>query len=314
MIIHRVAYNHNVSQTFFLFRFLAHRTLLFPAASVTGEQSATGASAAHAIALRQLSSWFGQLDFGWRVASSLQSKNQPLECTCAIAFPPCLLLDDLINWQNGMSSPRTGAKSPTAKGGVTAGTPSRAHPWVGAELMRRVQHHTGWVYSVSFSPDASLIASCSNDRTVRIFPAANAASDSESIEGVVLNGHSHAIRCCAFNTSGTLLASASWDGDVRVWDVVSGSCVRAISPAAAGNRVYACAWAAPAVDGSEILAAAGGGGGACPVDFSVRMWKFMGDEDAACRVFEGHSKAVTSLAFASDGLRLISSSDDHTVC
>jgi WD40 repeat protein len=205
-------------------------------------------------------------------------------------------------------------KSPGAKGDLPAGTPSRAHPWVGAELLRRIQHHSGWVYSVAFSPDASLIASCSNDRTVRIFPAAIVVSGSESSEGVVLNGHSNAIRCCAFNNSGTLLASASWDGDVRVWDVVSGACVRTISAAAAGNRVYACAWTAPAADGSEVLATAGGGGATCPVDFAVRIWKFMGNEDATCQVFQGHSKAVTSLAFASDGLSLLSTSDDHTVC
>ena len=213
-----------------------------------------------------------------------------------------------------MSSPRTGVKSPAANGVLPVGTPSRAHPMVGVNLMRQIQRHSGWVYSVALSPDASLIASCSNDRTVRIFPAASVLADRDSSGGLVMKGHSNAIRCCAFNTSSSLLSTASWDGDVRIWDVVSGACVRTISPAAGGNRVYACAWAVPAEDGSEVLAAAGGGGSASPVDFSVRMWKFMSNQDGTCRVFEGHSKAVTSLAFASDGMSLLSSSDDHTVC
>jgi WD40 repeat protein len=184
-------------------------------------------------------------------------------------------------------------------------------------LIGQIRRHSGWVYSVALSPDASLIASCSNDRTVRIFQAASVASDSDSCASVVLNGHSHAIRCCAFNANGSRLATASWDGDVRIWDVVSGDCVRAISAAAGGNRVYSCAWAAPVIGGSEVLATAGGGG-AFPADFSVRIWDIAGNEDASaaliCRVLVGHSKAVTCLAFDADGLRLLSSSDDHTVC
>jgi WD40 repeat protein len=213
-----------------------------------------------------------------------------------------------------LKSPRTGAKVAAEPEVCPVGTPARAHPWTGLKLIGRIQQHSGWVYSVAISPDASLIASCSNDRTVRIFQASDVGSGSDSSGGVVLNGHSHAIRCCAFNTSGTLLASASWDGDVRIWDVSSGACVRVISAAAGGNRVYACAWAVPAADGSELLATAGGGGGTCPVDFSVQIWKSVGDDAAPFRVLGGHSKAVTCLAFSADGTNLASSSDDHTVC
>jgi WD40 repeat protein len=213
-----------------------------------------------------------------------------------------------------LKSPRTGVKVAAEPEVCPVGTPARAHPWTGLKLIGRIQQHSGWVYSVAISPDASLIASCSNDRTVRIFQASDVGSGSDSSGGVVLNGHSHAIRCCAFNTSGTLLASASWDGDVRIWDVSSGACVRVISAAAGGNRVYACAWAVPAADGSELLATAGGGGGTCPVDFSVQIWKSVGDDAAPFRVLGGHSKAVTCLAFSADGTNLASSSDDHTVC
>jgi WD40 repeat protein len=210
-------------------------------------------------------------------------------------------------------SPRTGVES-ASQDVCPQGTPSRAHPCIGLNLVGRIQRHSGWVYSVAISPDASRIASCSNDRTVRIIQASHVASDSDSSGGIVLNGHSHAVRCCAFNSSGSLLATASWDGDVRVWDVVSGACQRVISPAASGNRVYACAWAVSGTDASEVLATAGGGGGTCPVDFALRIWKLVGDEEASCRVLGGHTKAVTCLAFAADGISLASSSDDHTVC
>ena len=233
-------------------------------------------------------------------------------------LPPCLPRNVLTFWQHRMSSPPAGAVKSTCVGPEVPpkSTPPRSHPWIAMTLIGQIRRHSGWVYSVALSPDASLIASCSNDRTVRIFQAASVASDSDSCASVVLNGHSHAVRCCAFNSSGSRLATASWDGDVRIWDVVSGDCVLAISAAAGGNRVYSCAWAASDIGRSEVLATAGGGG-ACLADFSVRIWDIVGNEDASaalsCRVFQGHSKAVTCLAFDADGLRLLSSSDDHTV-
>ena len=238
-------------------------------------------------------------------------------CFVQLVFvlPPCFPRNVLTLRHIRMSS--TWVKPPRVGQAVTPNsTPPRMQPWIAMNLIGQIRRHSGWVYSVALSPDASLIASCSNDRTVRIFQAASVASDSDSCASVVLNGHSHAIRCCAFNANGSRLATASWDGDVRIWDVVSGDCVRAIS-AAGGNRVYSCAWAAPVIGGSEVLATAGGGG-AFPADFSVRIWDIAGNEDASaaliCRVLLGHSKAVTCLAFDADGLRLLSSSDDHTVC
>jgi WD40 repeat protein len=210
-------------------------------------------------------------------------------------------------------SPRAGVMSEAALHNCRESTPPRAHPRIGLDLIRSIQRHSGWVYSVAVSPDDSFIASCSNDRTAHIFKASDVASKSNSSCGVVLSGHSHAIRCCAFNTSGSLLATASWDGDVRIWDVVTGACVRVLAAAAGGNRVYACAWTAPAADECETVAAAGGGGGACPVDFAVRLWKLEADGAVSCRVFEGHTKAVTCIAFDADGRSLVSCSDDHTV-
>ena len=45
-------------------------------------------------------------------------------------------------------------------------------------------------------------------------------------EPVLCRGHSRWVECVEFSPDGTRLASASTDGTLRIWDVVSGECVR----------------------------------------------------------------------------------------
>ena len=44
----------------------------------------------------------------------------------------------------------------------------------------------------------------------------------------VLEGHTHWVRGVAFNPDGTLLASASVDSAVRIWDPVFGRCTKTL--------------------------------------------------------------------------------------
>ena len=74
--------------------------------------------------------------------------------------------------------------------------------------------HLGYVYSVNYSPDATRIASGSNDGTIRIW-------DAETFEQVaVLRGHESYVHSVAFSPDGTMLASGSGDGTIRIWDSV----------------------------------------------------------------------------------------------
>ena len=55
------------------------------------------------------------------------------------------------------------------------------------------------------------------------FPWLAACASGLAKEPILLKGHSGAITCLAFSSNGTLLASGSKDGVVRVWDLNTGN-------------------------------------------------------------------------------------------
>ncbi|KAJ2782948.1 WD repeat-containing protein 6 [Coemansia javaensis] len=116
----------------------------------------------------------------------------------------------------------------------------------GAER-RRLRAHDGAVFGVALDGDA--VASVSDDRSVRVWPARGAAH--------VMYGHRARVWQCAL--AGGLVAAAGEDGTVRVWPLGAG--------AGAAPAVRRCAprnaWALAA--GAGLLAAGA-------ADGSVRAW------------------------------------------
>ncbi len=77
--------------------------------------------------------------------------------------------------------------------------------------------HTNTVTCVAFSTDGSLLASCGDDATVRIWELATGK------EFRRFEGHEADVDCVLFGPSSKELFSGSLDGTVRVWDVESGT-------------------------------------------------------------------------------------------
>jgi WD40 repeat protein len=84
------------------------------------------------------------------------------------------------------------------------------------QLLTTFDAHSGGIWGVALSADGRLVASSSDDQTIRVWELATGR------RVATLTGHTRAVWGVALSEDGRRLASASFDGTVRFWDVAAG--------------------------------------------------------------------------------------------
>lgn len=159
--------------------------------------------------------------------------------------------------------------------------------------------HSEPAWCVAWNPTRPLLASCSTDKTVRLysyhFPAntsteANDISSRRSVKPVfqflaeIPTAHKRTIRSIAWSPSGRTLATASFDSTVGVWEEVTD--------------------AAEGIDGAEHTD---------DEDGDVNMGTEGPTEWECVTTLEGHESECKSVGYSSDGALLASCSRDKSV-
>jgi WD40 repeat protein len=154
---------------------------------------------------------------------------------------------------------------------------------------RSLTGDTGYLYGVAFSPDGTLLAAISHDRTVRLWDVATGQTTR------ILTGHMFGV---AFSPDGTLLATTGEDRIIRLWDVATGQTTRTLTGHT--NMVHRVAFSP---DGSLLATTS--------YDGTVRLWDVATGQTT--RILTGHTGFVWGVAFSPDGTLLATASYDGTV-
>ncbi len=164
-----------------------------------------------------------------------------------------------------------------------------------------VGRHSEDVWSLKFSPNQKLLASGSNDGTVKLWlwDAARPGQPQQPLHTFPVRNYGFG-DCVAFTPNSQRLATAAGD-TVTIWDVQTGA-PRSKLRGHSGDVIVV----AFSPDG-RWLATAG-------EDTTIVLWHAVDGENWQRRhTLRGHTSMVMSLAFSRDSRRLVSGSRDHTV-
>ena len=177
-------------------------------------------------------------------------------------------------------------------------------------LLCVLEGHTDRVWHCAMHPTRNLLATCSSDKTVRLWApnGRHGAAGEWVCTGLIEDFTARTVRCSAWSPDGRFLACASFDGTVSVWTLSTPGSSAVLEHVAVleghDNEVKGVAWSPT----GSLLAT-------CSRDKSVWLWEYdERDAEFECAaVLHGHAGDVKAVKWHPTRELLLSASYDDTV-
>ncbi|KAI9009220.1 WD40-repeat-containing domain protein [Hyaloraphidium curvatum] len=170
------------------------------------------------------------------------------------------------------------------------------------ELVAELKGHLDRVWNLAWHPSGRLLASCSGDKTVRLW--AQDATGTWVATNVLDGMHKRTVRSVCWSPDGEHLASASFDATTGIWEKGMDreyECVATLE--GHENEVKSVGYSA----GGNLLAT-------CSRDKSVWIWEVEDDTDFSClSVLQEHTQDVKMVCWHPNEELLASASYDDTI-
>ncbi|AFY34643.1 NB-ARC domain-containing protein [Calothrix sp. PCC 7507] len=176
--------------------------------------------------------------------------------------------------------------------------------WQTGQSQQIAQSHIQPSYgskSLAISSDGQRLATCSHDGTIQLWQLENLLLNSpnsclKSLK--IFPAHNSEINAPAFAPNNSILASASSDHTIKLWDSNTGKCLQTLE----GHRDWV--WTLAFAPDGRILASAG-------VDSRIIFWDM--ETGTALHIWEAHISQIWCIAFSPNGKYLASGGNDETV-
>jgi WD40 repeat protein len=152
-------------------------------------------------------------------------------------------------------------------------------------------------WCLTFSPDGNSLAAGYdhedglNQQNLLIW-------DLKSRKAKSLVGHDATVMAMSLSPDGRILATASYDRSVRLWDLATGNCLWNLTGHTGPVRALAFS-----PDGHQIASAGS--------DLSIKIWSIK--DGSLQKTWAAHMDLIRSLTFSPDGNFLISAANDQTI-